>query len=145
MIEKQNTPKSIFSSLCISVFRKTFSRYLRILEFFYYLCNRIQVQITHLSEILSLLVYQGLNFFFIKIQCLAFAYPIQPFGIVFRILTANIIHDNSSTLLVEVDSNDKVFPFVLYLHNHILCLALVAIYKYSNRVLQGFHKPLNVA
>ena len=35
----------------------------------YYNCNQIQVKIFHVSEIGSLLVYDGLDSFFIKRQC----------------------------------------------------------------------------
>ena len=39
-----------------------------ILEIFHYLCHGIQIQIVHVSENRSLLVYKGLDFFFIQIE-----------------------------------------------------------------------------
>ena len=40
--------------------------------------NGIQIQVLHVSENRSLLVYEGLDFRFVNIQCLALRYPVQP-------------------------------------------------------------------
>ena len=73
-----------------------------ILETFNYLCGRIQIQVVHLSEIDSLLVYKGLDFFFVRIQQLALIYPVEPFGGILREQTANIIHLNAPSTLIQV-------------------------------------------
>ena len=111
-----------------------------ILKIIHYLCNRFQVQILHVSEIDSLLVYQSLDFCMVQIFGLALAYPVQPLRIVLRKQTAHTRHLRAVTLLVEMHSHEKLLAAIAKAHNHVH--RVVAVAEHRKWPVQGFHQTL---
>ena len=67
---------------------------------FHYICNGIQIQIGHLSEIRLLLVYDGLDFFFVSILLRVFSFRIlKVFYYICDILQVEIFNLSESLLL----------------------------------------------
>ena len=109
-----------------------------IVKVLYYLCYGIQVEILNLSEIGSLFVYQGLDFFFVQVVCFSLRYPVEPLGIVFGEYTTYVIHLNTVSALVEMYSHEELLATVLDTDNDVL--GIVAVFEHRYRVIHVLDK-----
>ena len=90
-----------------------------VFKIFYYLRNQIQIQVLHLSEIGSLLVYEDLDFFLIQIISFSLYYPIKPFCIGFRKYPSYRRHLYSIPILIEMYSHKELFALIFYCDDNV--------------------------
>ena len=87
------------------------------------------------------MVYEVLEFFFIKIKGFALSYPIQPFRIVFgeNISDAVDFQLSAAHSRIKRKTDYEILAIFLQRDNYILGFRLISISKYGQRMLQCLH------
>jgi len=110
-----------------------------------YIFNRLQVEIAHLSEIVSLLGYQGLKFFCVSVEHFPLIYPVEPVGAVFIEYRPDVGDNRSMSFLIEVNADQKFLVIFFEFHDDILRFFFIAVFKDRDRFMERGDKIFQIS